>query len=530
MTFAERLNNYFRAGYGMLSIQTHEEFRVLKEVGNINEYRKAGTKLTLYEWDCIKGLRGFGNTKLDHDIPDETQEVTVMLDYLEKMTDDKNMPRLKLFIIKDLHLHLEKVPIRINYMRMLRNMSNKIKAKGYMLVFISPIFKIPFELEKEIQVIDFNLPNEEDIARSLNYITKSAKVQIEEGSEFYMKSVEAAKGMTENEIDNAYALGLVATGSKIGQPFVDAVFDEKIHQIRKNGLLKHIPSDVSFSNVGGLTGIKEFIRVRKRAFTKEAKDFGIPYPKGILLAGIPGTGKTLIAKGIANEFGCPLFQLDIGSLFSSMVGDTEGNFRKVIQIMESLGHCVVLFDEVEKSLNMGATSGQGDTGTSSRSFGTLLSWMSDRTSPVFIVATSNNHTILPPELIRKGRLDELFWIDLPTFNEREEIFDVVIRKFKRDANKYDLKSLARASNLFTGSEIDEAVKVSLYRAFASNQDLNMEQMLVEMKNFKCFAKVNGPVVDNMRSLAKNKLKIASETGEIEEVDEDKALRAIEVEA
>jgi SpoVK/Ycf46/Vps4 family AAA+-type ATPase len=236
-------------------------------------------------------------------------------------------------------------------------------------------------------------------------------------------------------------------------------------------------------------------------------------PKGILLASVPGSGKSLIAKAIAKEFDCPLFALDIGSLFDSLVGNSEKNMREMIKTVESIGKCVILVDEIEKSLSNNAVSGGGDSGTSSRIFGTFLTWLNDRTNPAFIVATTNNHTILPSALIRKGRFDQLFWLDLPTAEERKDIFNVVIKKYGRDPKDFNLKSLVGGAENFTGAEIEEVFKDALFRAFESKEEVGDQHIQDVLADFIPFAVSHEDDLNVMRRQAQGKLTMVSGKGD-----------------
>jgi SpoVK/Ycf46/Vps4 family AAA+-type ATPase len=228
---------------------------------------------------------------------------------------------------------------------------------------------------------------------------------------------------------------------------------------------------------------------------------------------IPGTGKTTIAKATANEFGFPLFQLDLGALFGKFVGDTEENFRRVIETVDGIGRCVLFIDEIEKSLNRSATSGEGDTGTSSRAFATLLSWLSEHKSPVFVIATTNDHTKLPTELIRKGRFDDLFWLDVPKVAERERIFEVLIKRYNRDATKYKLKQLAEKTEGFTGAEIEEIIKGAMFARFDKDgQEFTNIDLIDEINATKPLTETSAAEIKEMRNKAINKLRVASLSG------------------
>jgi len=522
MKFSKQTNDYFNAGYAMVAVETHEEDRVMMEIKQINDHRSTKEKATIYEWDCSSGLRGLEGAKLDFDVKmdDDPTDTGTFLKMVDDLLDNKKFTNFRIFVIKDFHLQLQKSPINTVYIRAIRNMLARMRFKNFMFLFISPTFAVPNELQKEVQVIDFPLPDIDDTKASLSFILKGAKVEkhIPQDSETFQRSADAAKGMTMNEMENAFALALVKSSPKYGQAFVDAVFEEKIRQLKKNGLLEHIKCDVTFEDIGGLLGVKNWITLRAKAYSDLARKFGVPIPKGVLLAGLPGGGKSLTAKAIARVLGCPLFKLDLGGLFASLVGDTEANFRRVMGIIDSLGLCVIWIDEVEKYLNENAVEGAGDSGTSSRSFGSFLTWLNDRTSHAFMAMTSNDHTILPAALVRKGRLDEMFWIDLPDVHDRLEIFQVVIKKYERDVNEFDPKVLAQRTDLFSGAEIEEVVKQGLYRAFSEGSELNQKHLEFEIEQSKPFAKYHPEKIAEMRNKAKDKLKVASVSGEPEDLN------------
>jgi SpoVK/Ycf46/Vps4 family AAA+-type ATPase len=415
--------------------------------------------------------------------------------------------------------------------RSLRNALEILKAKGTMIIFIGPVIKIPIELDKDIQLLDFSLPTEKAIEERLEHIRKSVEKnnkekKIDLPEDIKQAAIEAAKGMTASEVENAFTLAIVER-QKFDNGFVKTVFTEKVQQVKKMGLLNYIESDVDFSHVGGLDALKIWMKVRAKAFTAEARKYGLPYPKGTLLCGIPGCGKSLIAKATANEFGFPLFQLDVGALFGKHVGETEENFRKVVSTVEGIGRCILYIDEIEKALNKDAVSGKGDTGTSSRSFGTLLTWLSDHKSPVFVIGTSNNHTILPPEMTRKGRFDELFWLDLPDDEERMDIFKVILNRYQRDPKNFNLKTLAKSSKGFTGSEIENVVVTAMFNKFAADgKDIDNQSLMDEIAETIPIAKTCEEDIENMRKQAAGKLRIAVKDGSVAAFE--KGLRKIEV--
>jgi SpoVK/Ycf46/Vps4 family AAA+-type ATPase len=234
---------------------------------------------------------------------------------------------------------------------------------------------------------------------------------------------------------------------------------------------------------------------------------------------VPGVGKTMLAKATAREFDCPLFSFDIGNIFDSHVGNSERNMREAIKTIESIGKCVILIDEIEKALSENAVSGRGDTGVSSRIYGTFLSWLNDRTNPAFIIATSNNHTILPTPLIRKGRFDQLFWIDLPTEEERMEIWNVVIKKYGRDPENFNVFRLRDNTEDYTGAEIEELFKSALFKAYDNQEEVDEEHIVNETKLFIPFAKSHVEDLETMRAQAQGKLVMLTDAGEAENVED-----------
>jgi SpoVK/Ycf46/Vps4 family AAA+-type ATPase len=269
------------------------------------------------------------------------------------------------------------------------------------------------------------------------------------------------------EAENAFALSLIESG--FIQPSL--VAREKAHALKSGGLLEVIETGATLDAIGGLENLKAWLIQRGEAFTERARTYGLPVPKGMLVLGVPGTGKSLTAKATASVFGVPLLKLDAGRLFGGLVGQSEANVRSVIQTAEAISPCVLWIDEIEKGFGgVGGSGGSTDGGTSARVFGTMLNWLQDKTAPVFVVATANDVSKLPPEMLRKGRWDELWFVDLPDTRERTAIWDLVIAKYGREVTAYDPVVLARASELHTGAEIEAAFVEALHRAFAEDRE------------------------------------------------------------
>jgi SpoVK/Ycf46/Vps4 family AAA+-type ATPase len=317
--------------------------------------------------------------------------------------------------------------------------------------------------------------------------------------------IDAARGLTTTEAEDAFALSVVECGEL--NPVVIA--REKAQAVKKNGLLELIETGESLASIGGLDLLKDWLLKRREAFTPRAKQYGLPMPKGVLMLGIPGCGKSLTAKATASVFGVPLLRLDAGRIFAGLVGQSESNLRAVIQTAEAIAPCVLWIDELEKGFAGSRSSGSTDGGTSSRVFGSFISWMQEKRSPVFIVATANDVSQLPPEMLRKGRWDELFFVDLPTREEREAIWNIQIAKFNRDAGGFDIRQLAKATDSFTGSEIEQVFIEALYRAFEQEQeptDLTIGTVLVD---FVPLSKLMGESMTVLRTWAKGRARPAT---------------------
>jgi AAA+ superfamily predicted ATPase len=510
MNFINKLAKYREASYPAVFVLTHEESRLCGEIMHIPPADEKSPEVTVHEWDAQSGLvYKKGPNKIKH--PGDTVESTTALEYIQRFNAADNI-----FILKDFTPFLDR-PLNV---RLLRNSWNILKANRNMIVFSGHKFAVPGELQKEIQLLDYTLPDNKAISERLTYILDSVnkarneldKPPLDVDKDIFESAVEAAKGMTYMEVENAYSMGWQSV-KKINDKFVDVVFHEKIAQLKKNGLLTYMEPNIDFSNVGGLHGLKTWLNTRKDAYSEEARQYKLPLPKGMLLASVPGTGKSLICKAVAKEFKCPLFALDLSKVFDSLVGNSEKNMGEVIKTINAVGKCVILIDEIEKSFSNSAVSGSGDSGVSSRIFGTFLTWLNDRDNPAFIVATTNNHTLLPAALIRKGRFDQLFWLDLPTADERKEIFNVVIAKYGRDPKNFAIKTLVAGADNFTGAEIEEVFKDALYKAYHAKEEVADTHVLEVLSEFIPFAVSHEHDLKTMRKQAQGKLVMVTTKGD-----------------
>jgi SpoVK/Ycf46/Vps4 family AAA+-type ATPase len=463
----QTINYKIRAAFPLLNIVSYEEQRVAAEVRAV----AADLKYTFLNWSLSTGLtkyplRAEGATK---DPPPEDFEapdyLSVLDHFLMVEPDDDGRPHgttvpdQSIVLLRDFHLHLaEPEPLLI---RKLKDCIISGKNTNRHLVIVGCKLRLPPELEKEVAVIEFALPDREELNRVLEALAREARLEVNGVRDAIL---DAASGLTTTEAENVMAEACIRTGG-FNDGFARVVQDEKAATIKKGGILEIINTNLGIDDVGGLAEMKEWMVRRAAAFSKDARDYGLPLPKGVLQVGIWGCGKSLFAKAAATILRAPLVKVDFGAVFAGIVGSSEANMRNVIQTAEAIAPCVLWVDEVEKGLPCSKNSGQTDGGTSARVFGTFLQWMQEKKKAVFIIATANDISQLPPEFLRKGRFDELFFVDLPNANEREEIWRIQIRKAGRNPEKFELSSLSKLTDGWSGAEIEALLNEGLYAAF-----------------------------------------------------------------
>lgn len=498
--FLQSLDTLIRARYPLIHLASWEEQRVEAMLGQLA--RRHGKQL--WTWSCIRGLERKGGgrpTSLDG-----TEEPLSALDAVEKLSDPS------IVVLNDFHpcLHDPRV------VRRLRELSHALKSSWTTVMLLSPSLTIPVELEKDLTVLDVPLPSFNDLAQLLREIVgvvkKNNRATVQLTRADAEQLVKAAQGLTLSEAENAFARA-IATDDRLDAADISRILEEKRQVIRKSGLLEYYPVDESLQGVGGLENLKAWLRRRGAAFDAAARRFGLPEPKGLLLLGVQGCGKSLTAKAIASQWSLPLLRLDMGRIFSGLVGSSEENLRRAIRSAEGVAPVVLWVDEIEKGL--AGSSGANDTGVSARVFGSLLTWLQEKTAPVFVVATANRIDALPPELLRKGRFDEIFFIDLPTRSERREILDIHLRRRNRDPSTFDLDRLAESTRQFSGAELEQAVVSALYHAFEDRTDLaqaHLEQAIAETYPL---ATTLGEEISRLRQWAANRTRPASGVSEQE---------------
>ncbi|WP_228016691.1 AAA family ATPase [Synechocystis sp. LEGE 06083] len=480
-----------RARFPLLYLVTAEEDpsdEVLRQLAQLgNPPRK------LLFWDIVRGWQDNGSDK---------GSVMAALGRVGK--GDAN--EAVLFVLRDLH-PIFKTPESDKHapiIREIKNLTKELKRSRKTLLFTSYTLAVPAELQEEMTVVDFPLPNVPEIDYLVKNLVTADKLNLQGlGKE---QLVKACQGLSRARISRILASALAAK-QQVNETDIERVLDAKKQAVRQTGILEFYPSQESLKNVGGLDNLKQWVRMRQEAFTEEARKYGIPNPKGVLLVGIQGTGKSLSAKTIAHEWRLPLLRLDAGRLFGGIVGESESRVRQMIQLAEAMAPCVLWMDEIDKAFG-GMTSGaDGDSGTSRRVFGSLITWMQEKTSPVFIVATANNVQVLPAELLRKGRFDEIFFLNLPNAKERAEIFKVHLQRLRpAKVREFDLHQLASQSPQFSGAEIEQVIIDAMQRAFASNgsqqrRDFTTEDILQSIRETVPLAAIAKPQIEALKHWA-----------------------------
>jgi ATP-dependent 26S proteasome regulatory subunit len=511
MMIQQEIETLIRARYPILYLLTSEEMRVQNLVLEIAEKRRK----KVFEWSYSTGIVPAGTSIQSHKSRSAaTKDPLLALDQVIDQVEPA------IFIFKDFHPFLTKNNFVV--IRKLKEIALHLKNSFKTILLVSPVQEIPAELEKEITLLSFPLPAREDLAELLDKIVADVKqfkqVVVDLDEEARERLLQAALGLTLGEAENVFAK-IIVKDQRLSSEDVNEVFAEKQQIIRKSGLLEYYATDESFDRVGGLAVLKDWLRKRVVAFTAEARAFGLPAPKGILLLGVQGCGKSLCAKAVSSLWQLPLLRFDMGRMFGSLVGSSEENVRRAIAVAESVAPAILWVDEIDKAFAGSQGSGSTDGGTTARVFGTFLTWLSEKTASVFVVATANDISQLPPELLRKGRLDEIFFVDLPSPEEREEIFRIHLTRRGRDGTKFDIETLAESSREFSGAEIEQAIISALYDAFYARQDLTTEYVLASLRQTVPLARTMDDQINRLRSWAEGRARHASVSKPVPEGDQ-----------
>ncbi|HLJ96472.1 MAG TPA: AAA family ATPase [Gemmataceae bacterium] len=498
----DELEVLIRARYPIIYVVSWEEERVEQRLAAIARDRNK----QFYIWTYTQGIHKYGSDPRRTKSPTgNTTDPLAALDAVEAQLEPA------IFLFKDFHAFTEENRANLAVLRRLRDIAAHLRDSYKTVVIVAPVARIACELAKDVTLVEFGMPNVEEIDRLLDRIIEDLRdnpqVRIDLSAEGRERLLYAARGLTLKEAENVFAKTLVLSG-KIDADDVSVVFSEKQQIIRKSGLLEYYASQEQFTNVAGLVNLKHWLTKRGMAFTDRAAAFGLPAPKGVLLLGVQGCGKSLCAKAASSLWKMPLLRFDIGRMFGSLVGSSEENMRMAIHTAESVAPAILWVDEIDKAFAGTTGSAGSDAGTSSRVFGTFVTWLSEKTSPVFVIATANNISHLPPELLRKGRLDEIFFVGLPSEPERRDVFRIHLQKRGRDPAQFDLGSLACASEGFSGAEIEEAVVSGLFDAFSKGCELSTDILRTSLAETVPLSRTMSEELDRLKTWAQGRARPA----------------------
>ncbi len=501
MNFQTEIETLIRARYPIIYVISSEEMRVQNMIVEIAKKRQK----KVFEWSYSTGIIPAGaSIQSQKHRNASTKDPLMALDQVIELVEPA------IYVFKDFHPFLTKNNFAV--VRKLKEIGLHLKNSFKTIILVSPVMEIPTELEKEVTLMNFPLPTRDDLNTLLNRIIEDVKqfkqVVVDLDDSGRERILQAALGLTLGEAENVFAKIIVKDERLTGEN-VQEVFAEKQQIIRKSGLLEWYATEENFQSIGGLAILKDWINKRAVAFSEEARSFGLPSPKGILMLGVQGCGKSLCAKAVATQWQLPLLRFDMGRMFGSLVGSSEENTRRAIAVAESVAPAILWVDEIDKAFAGSQGSGATDGGTTARVFGTFLTWLSEKTAPVFVVATANDISQLPPELLRKGRLDEIFFVDLPSQPERVEVFRIHLTKRHRQPEAFDLEALADASKDYSGAEIEEVVNSALYDAFYAQQELVTEHILAALSQTVPLAKTMDEQINRLRTWAEGRARNAS---------------------
>ena len=457
MTFQQEFELLIRACYPLIYIPTPEEERLEKAIAQCAQTLQ---NRNIYIWDFVDGYQDNPNN-----------EGVGRRNPLQALEFVENLPNSigGIFILRDFQRFLEDVSIS----RKLRNLARSLKSQPKNLIIIAPQIEIPEELTEVLTVVDFPLPTPTEIKTEIERLLAATGQSLSDS--LIDELVRSSQGLSLERIRRVLTR-CIASHGRIEPEDVELILEEKRQSIRQTQILDFYPATEQISDIGGLDNLKDWLLRRGGAFSEKARSYGLPHPRGLLLVGIQGTGKSLTAKAISHHWHLPLLRLDVGRLFGGLVGESESRTRQMIGLAEALSPCVLWIDEIDKAF--AGVEGKGDGGTTSRVFGTFITWLAEKKSPVFVVATANNIKALPPEMLRKGRFDEIFFVGLPSQGEREAIFTVHLSRLRpHNLKTYDIKRLAYETPDFSGAEIEQTLIEAMHIGFSQNRDFTTDDIL-----------------------------------------------------
>ena len=456
MKFNDELTLLLKARYPIIYINTLEEDRVEYV---IRKHIKTNLNRSVYSWDFVDGYTNNPNNE-----GFAKRNPLQALELVERLTSETPA----LFLLKDFNRFLTDISIS----RKLKNVSRILKLQPKTIIIIASELEIPKELQDLITVLQFHLPIENEITQELDRLINSLNIKIDPN--LFESLTRACQGLSLERIRRVLSK-IIVTHKTINESSIAILLNEKKQIISQTEILEYWSVNEKISSIGGVNNLKEWLKKRKTSFGVQASNYGLPTPRGLLLVGIQGTGKSLTAKAIATEWQLPLLKLDVGKLFGGIVGESESRLRQMINVAETLSPCILWIDEIDKAFSN--NDNKGDSGTSNRVLATFISWLSEKTKPVFVVATANNVDVLPLEIIRKGRFDEIFFLDLPKKEEREQIFKIHLQEFRPNTwQSFDYSKLAQLSESFSGAEIRQSIIEGMYHAFYEKREFTTDDI------------------------------------------------------
>lgn len=496
MLFLEQFMLSLRASSPITQIISHETLRIRASC------IQAATELQreLFIWGSPDGLRKYEADECSWENQDEGDQPQEVLEWLIESAQNQSE---FILLLEDFHHFLNEHTL-ISRLRAFAIAVASREINNVTLVLSQPVPLLPAELEKEVQVMEMPLPDTND----LKTLMFQAKQRYELDDRDYQESpalIESALGLSTSEAQLAFSKA-ACQFKRLTESEIPSIVTEKEQVIRKSGHLEYFHPKATLDDIGGLDNLKSWLNRRRQSFTKDARDFGLETPRGVLLLGLPGTGKSLAAKAVASAWQLPLLRLDMGKIYGGIVGQSEANIRSALQTAEALAPSILWVDEIEKGLSGMQSSGATDGGTTSRVLGTFLTWMQEKEKPVFVVATANHIAQLPPELLRKGRVDEIFFVDLPVQQDRKDIISIHLKRRDRldDFSSSELDELAIASKGFTGAELEEAVKEAMFLAFDEGHQLNKDDILKAIQATSPLSLTMAEMIQDTRAWAKGR--------------------------
>ena len=476
-----------RARMAMIWLHSLEEDRSVPRIQSVAE----GLDLVVFDWNCNAGFTQLTAGTVRQPGDGQCTNIDQALGAIGEYSHQQAV-----FIVRDfdlLYSRLQASPEFVVVLRRIKQLCRVLRQTGNTIVFLASTLVVPPELQDFLALVTASLPDhEERVAIIHAWIdANAANAPSDVDEETIHRAAGAAAGMTSQQIQTALAMSMVGHKGLTGA-IIDDVLARKVEVVKTSEILEYVDVRESLEDVGGLAGIKAYIEKRSLALGPAAARYGLPVPKGILILGPPGTGKSLTARAAASELHMPLIRFDLGRIQASLVGQSEERMRRALAMAESQAPCVLWIDELEKAF-AGATGPSGDSGVTQRLFGSLLTWMQDRSKPVFVVATANNVRQLPPEFLRKGRFDEIFFVDLPTPPERRAVMSVLLRKYGQDRRDLITQSLIAKLDRYTGAEMEYVIVEAMYEAFYDNQ------RLITVKDLEAVTASILPLADQMRA-------------------------------